>query len=178
MGCKLFTGIFTFHWSGAVKHFVITMSVNQTLTTNNKFQAANRFGKMTGYLINRYTLTLWKNKNVYAKVTRNCRWPETVEFTVYIVFGMTRSGIEPTLFRSRDERSTNESPLRSIFCYMLSINLNTSDSGLHHTIARSPIRRNWPSSSDWLRIRIIWIIAIYLTLFFDVELSQCFSPIQ
>ena len=28
-------------------------------------------------------------------------------------------------------------------------NLNSSDSGLHHTIARSPIRRNWPSSSDW-----------------------------
>jgi len=29
-------------------------------------------------------------------------------------------------------------------------NLNTSDSGLHHT-ARSPIRRNWPSSSDCTR---------------------------
>jgi len=29
-------------------------------------------------------LTFWKNKNVYAKVTRNCRWPETVEFTVVV----------------------------------------------------------------------------------------------
>ena len=47
-GCKLFTGIFTFHGSGAVKRFVTTTSVNQNLTTNNKFQAANRFGKMTG----------------------------------------------------------------------------------------------------------------------------------
>ena len=28
--------------------FVITTSVNQNLTTNNKLQAANRFGKMTG----------------------------------------------------------------------------------------------------------------------------------
>ena len=28
-------------------------------------------------------MTFWKNKNVYAKVTRNCRWPETVEFTVH-----------------------------------------------------------------------------------------------
>jgi len=27
-------------------------------------------------------LTFWQNKHVYAKVTRNCRWPETVEFTV------------------------------------------------------------------------------------------------
>jgi len=82
VGCKLFTGIFTFHRSGAVTRFVITTSVNQNLPTNNKFQAANRFGKMTGYLINWYTLTFLKNKNVYAKVTRNCRWPETVEFTV------------------------------------------------------------------------------------------------
>ena len=31
-----------------------------------------------------YTLTFWKNKNAYAKVTRNCRWPETVEFTVLV----------------------------------------------------------------------------------------------
>jgi len=46
--CKLFTSIFIFHGSGAVKRFVITTSVNQTLTTNNKFQAANRFGIMTG----------------------------------------------------------------------------------------------------------------------------------
>jgi len=84
VGCNLFTGIFTFHESGAVKRFVITTSVNQNLTTINKFQAANKFGKMTGLLISRYTLTFWKNKNVYAKVTRNCRWPETVEFTVLI----------------------------------------------------------------------------------------------
>jgi len=48
VGCKLFTGIFTFHGSGAVKRFVITTSVNQNLTTNNKFQAAYKFGKMTG----------------------------------------------------------------------------------------------------------------------------------
>ena len=27
-------------------------------------------------------MTFMKNKNVYAKMTRNCRWPETVEFTV------------------------------------------------------------------------------------------------
>jgi len=47
VGCKLFTGIFTFHGSGAVKGFLITMSVNQNVTTNNKFKAAN-FGKMTG----------------------------------------------------------------------------------------------------------------------------------
>ena len=47
VGCKLFTGIFTFHGSVAVERFVITTSVNQNLTTNNKFQAANRFGKMT-----------------------------------------------------------------------------------------------------------------------------------
>jgi len=73
VGCKLFTGIFAFHGSGAVKRFVITTSVNQNLKTNKKFQAANRFGKITGLLINRYTLTFWKNKNVYAKVTRNCR---------------------------------------------------------------------------------------------------------
>ena len=45
---NFFTGIFTFHGSGAVKRFVITMSVNQNLTTYNKFQAANTFGKMTG----------------------------------------------------------------------------------------------------------------------------------
>jgi len=48
VGCELFAGIFIFHGSGAVKRFVITTSVNQNLTTNNKFQAANRFGKMTG----------------------------------------------------------------------------------------------------------------------------------
>ena len=42
------TGIFTFQGNGAVKRFVITTSVNQNLTTNNKFQGANRFGKMTG----------------------------------------------------------------------------------------------------------------------------------
>jgi len=33
---------------GTVKRFVITTSVNQNLTTNNKFQAANKFWKMTG----------------------------------------------------------------------------------------------------------------------------------
>ena len=32
-------------------------------------------------------MTFWKNKNVYAKVTRNCRWPETVEFTVVVFTG-------------------------------------------------------------------------------------------
>jgi len=48
VGCKLFTSIFTFHGSGAVKRFVITTSVNQNLTTSNKFQAANKFGEMTG----------------------------------------------------------------------------------------------------------------------------------
>jgi len=48
VGCKLFTGIFTFHGSGAVKRFVITTPVNQNLITNNKFQAANIFGKITG----------------------------------------------------------------------------------------------------------------------------------
>jgi len=46
--CKLFTGIFTFHGVGAVKRFVITTSLNQNMTANNKFQAANRYGKMTG----------------------------------------------------------------------------------------------------------------------------------
>jgi len=48
VGCKHFTGIFTFHGSGAVNRLVITASVNQNLTTNNQFQAANTFGKMTG----------------------------------------------------------------------------------------------------------------------------------
>ena len=48
VGCKKNTGIFTFQGNGAVKRFVITTSVNQNLTTNNKFQAANRFRKMTG----------------------------------------------------------------------------------------------------------------------------------
>jgi len=48
VGYKLFTGIFTFYGSGAVQRFVITTSVNQNLTTNNKFQAAYKFGKMTG----------------------------------------------------------------------------------------------------------------------------------
>ena len=48
MGCKLFTGIFTLHGSGAVKRFVNTSSVKKDLTTNNTFHAANRFGKMTG----------------------------------------------------------------------------------------------------------------------------------
>jgi len=70
---NFFTGNFTFHGSGAVKRVVITTSVNQNLTTNNKLLAPNRFGKMTGYLISRYTLIFWKNKNVYAKVTRNCQ---------------------------------------------------------------------------------------------------------
>jgi len=42
------TGIFTFQGSGVVKRFVITALVNQNLTANNKFQAANTFGKMTG----------------------------------------------------------------------------------------------------------------------------------
>jgi len=44
---NILLGIFTFHGSGAVKRFVITTSVNQNLTTKNKFQAANKFGKMT-----------------------------------------------------------------------------------------------------------------------------------
>jgi len=48
VGYKHFTGIFTFQGSGVVKRFVITMSVNQNLTANNKFQLANRFWKMTG----------------------------------------------------------------------------------------------------------------------------------
>ena len=48
VGCKHFTGIVTFQGSGVVKRFVITASVNPNLTVNNKFQAANRFGKMTG----------------------------------------------------------------------------------------------------------------------------------
>jgi len=47
VGCKHFTGIFTFHGSGAVKRFVITTSVNQNLTTKKFFQTANKFGKMT-----------------------------------------------------------------------------------------------------------------------------------
>ena len=34
--------------SGAVKRFLITTSVNQVLTANNKFQAAKRLRKMTG----------------------------------------------------------------------------------------------------------------------------------
>jgi len=38
IGMYIFTGIFTFQGNGAVKRFVITTSVNQNLTTNNKFQ--------------------------------------------------------------------------------------------------------------------------------------------
>ena len=51
---SLISGMYTFYlyfhipWKRcAVKRFVITTSVNQNLKTNNKFQAANRFGKMT-----------------------------------------------------------------------------------------------------------------------------------
>ena len=77
--CKFFTDIFTFQGNGAVKRFVITTSVNQNLTTNNKFQSANRLGKMTGQLINRYTLTFWKKQKCLCEgdpelsMTRNCR---------------------------------------------------------------------------------------------------------
>jgi len=46
--CKQFSGIFTFPGSGAAKRFVITASVNQVSTAENKFQAAKRLGNMTG----------------------------------------------------------------------------------------------------------------------------------
>jgi len=51
--------------------FVITTSVNQNLTTNNKFQAANRFGKII-------------NKSVYFDILEKTkmfmrRWPGTVD---------------------------------------------------------------------------------------------------
>ena len=79
MGCKLFTGIFTFHESGAIKHFVITSSVNKNLTTNNKFQAANKFGK-NDWIINKsvYFDILEKQKclcegDPELSMTRNCR---------------------------------------------------------------------------------------------------------
>ena len=75
----LFTGIFTFHGSGAVKRFVITTSVSKNLTTNNKLQAANRFGKMTE-IINKsvYFDILEKQKclcegDPELSMTRNCR---------------------------------------------------------------------------------------------------------
>ena len=58
---------------------MITTSVNQNLTTINKFQAANKFGKMTGLFISRYTLTFWKKQKCLCEgdpelsMTRNCR---------------------------------------------------------------------------------------------------------
>ena len=85
--CKHFTGIFTFQEIGVVKRFVITTSVNQNLTANKNFQAANIFGKMTGYLINRYTLTFWEKKKCLCEgdpelsMTRNCRVHCTYVYT-------------------------------------------------------------------------------------------------
>jgi len=48
VACKQYSGTFTFPGSGAFKRFVITTSVNQVLTANIKFEAAKRFGNMTG----------------------------------------------------------------------------------------------------------------------------------
>jgi len=46
--CKQFYGTFTFLGSSAVKHFVITTSVNQVSTASITFEAAKRLGNMTG----------------------------------------------------------------------------------------------------------------------------------
>jgi len=48
VGCKQFSGTFTFPGSGAVKRFVITTSVNKVSRGNIKFEAAKRLGNMTG----------------------------------------------------------------------------------------------------------------------------------
>jgi len=71
--------LFTFHGSGAVKRFVITTSVNQNLTTNNKYQAAYKFGK-NDWIINKsvYFDILGKQKclcegDPELSMTRNCQ---------------------------------------------------------------------------------------------------------
>ena len=74
MECKLFTGIFTFDGSGAVECFMITTSVNQNLTSNNKLQAANKFRENDRLI----------NKSVYFDILEKQkmfmqRWPGTVD---------------------------------------------------------------------------------------------------
>ena len=48
VACKKNSGNFTFPGSGAVKRFVITSSVYQVSTANNKLKAAKRLENITG----------------------------------------------------------------------------------------------------------------------------------
>jgi len=68
-------------------------------------------------------LTFWKNKNVYAKVTRNCRWPETVEFTVHVC-------------RHVIYRSKAESPRSAVGCKLFQYkNVFLQKSPTHYLVA-------------------------------------------
>ena len=79
MGRKLFTGIFTFHGRGAAKRFVTTTSVNQSLTNNKKFHAANRFGKNHWIIIKSVYFDILEKQKCLCEgdpelsMTRNCR---------------------------------------------------------------------------------------------------------